>query len=171
MSKVIVRNGNDTYVRSSKPSSNYASSARLLVRRDSAYAYIYFPRPFPPGATITSATLRFYTYALPAAERSLTLRRTPKRTAFSSMTWRNRADGIGGPGEPVTVTETGELGGKHEWSFNVKAHLQQISDGAPWYGWRVETDRDEDILIYSASSDYRPVLEVEIGRASCRERV
>ena len=153
----------DTWVSSSQPSAVYAQSSTLQVRADQRLAYIYFSRPFPLGATIISATLKVRTYAISGSgSRWLRLWRTQTRPSYTHMTWNNAPAGITGiPGAAVTVTKTGPQPGAAEWSFNVTGHMQHVSDGAPWSGWRIATDSTDILRIYGVDGGrYVPELTV-----------
>lgn len=153
----------DTWVSSSKPSANFEASAWLQVQSGARLAFVYFTPPFLLGASVLSAKLTLTSRALAGSgSRSLTVRRTKDRPMFSRMTWANAPAGISGPSEPKTVTKTGALGAATEWVFDVTSHMQAVSDGSEWAGWRVESDSSEAVVLYGmqSGSEHRPRLEV-----------
>lgn len=153
----------DTWVSSLSPSANYESSAWLQVQSGARLAYTYFAASFPLGASILSANLVLTSRALSSTgTRSMTVRRTQDRPAFSRMTWNNAPAGITGPGEPKTVTKSGALAAGTEWVFDVTSHLQAVSDGADWAGWRIETDSSESIVLHGMQSGLESRTRLEV---------
>lgn len=160
MSKATNRRAVDTWVRSDKPTANYHESAKLGVKGPDRYAFVYFGRPFPLGATIISAKLRFQTYAMTqTGTHTMKVRRTGSRTTLSRLNWKNKPDAY--VATEVSASKSGTLPGGTEWEIDVTAIMQQVSDGTPWYGFRIATSDTVDRWIYSAQSTRVPTLEVE----------
>lgn len=148
----------DTFVSSASPSSVNPSSSVTWVTNGSRVGFIHMNNPAPLGATILSAKLRLRSWTTTASA-FVEVRRSQKRPAFSHLTWNNAPAGISGPGEPKEVSKTS---GATEWEFDVTSHMQAVSDGAAWYGWRVEaTNPSGDVRFHSQDSGAGPVLEVE----------
>lgn len=159
MPSVTLRNATDTWVWDNKPSKNYADGGRLHVQSGNRFAYVFFNRAAPIGATVLSAKLRLYhADSWGGASRTITARRISEAWKLSRTTWNNRP---GITGTAVTVTDTGGADGKLI-ELDVTAQMQTVSDGARWYGFRIETDDATDRKLYSAQgrSTYRPTLEV-----------
>lgn len=156
---VTLRNATDTYVTSAKPNSIPANSNRLYVGGSgSRYAYIYFPRSFPLGATILNARLRIWMVAPPAGGRTVTIKRVNESWKQSKTKWTNRPGVLNG----LAVSDTQNGGSAAvEYSFDVKDHLQLVADGAGWYGWRIEMASTNVYNFYSAQAKQgQPMLEI-----------
>lgn len=163
MGESVQQHSLDTWVNATDPSRNYVSSGLLQVRDQERSAYIYFARPFPLGASIIRATLRLRSRAESGSGwTTLTVRRTAERPAYSTMTWNSRAAGMTGAGEPQKASKSRPWAGGAEWVFNVTGHMQSVSDGADWSGWRVDSNTQALVILYGvdSGSDYRPQLEV-----------
>ena len=155
----------DTWVWKDRPSSNFVDTAQLRVSYGNAVALSYFARPFPLGATVLSAKLRFVSYAggTGSGSRTLTLYRIKSRSVMSRATWNNLPS-IVDDGDQVTVTKTGVLPANEVWEFDVTSHMQAVSDGAFWTGWRLGLSTTEDLRLYGADSSVesrRPMLVIE----------
>lgn len=164
MSTSTQRHSLDTFTSEDKPTTNYASARILRVKSSAKYAYIYFARSFPLGATLMSAKLTVCTMAISGSgDRTLTARRVSDKPYFSRMTWANQPGAKTGPGEPVAVTKSGAQPGGTEWVFDVSGHLQKVADGADWNGWRIETDSTSELSIYGVDygGEFVATLAVE----------
>lgn len=156
-SKSTLRNAVDTFAASNNPSANWADAKTLQVESGVANSFVFFNRPFPLGATIVSATLRLYTATDWNATRTVTVKAATEHWGVNRLTWNNRP-AVGFLAASVTQSSTGV---DDEWAFDVTAHLQRISDGAVWYGFRVETTAATRLKLWSADAhDHKPTLEV-----------
>lgn len=152
-------NATDTFVRSADPSKGFSRVSYLEVSSTS-FGYLYFSLPFARGATIVSATLTLTSYSATAATRTLRVGRVAGRQNYGTMTWLNKA-----PMTPpyASVTSTTATGGQ-KWVFDVASQLQAVSDGASWWGFRVDSTSATPLRFDSSQSSYaerRPVLVVE----------
>lgn len=171
LTPVTVRNATDSFVKESRPSENYSGTTRLRLRTstgDDQYAFIYFARPFPLGAVITSATLHLYADAeagnWSAVSRTMTLKRVLGNPRVSTLTWNNKPS-VTTTGS-VAVTKTSAITDGLAWDFDVAALLQLVSDGTPWFGWRIELNDATVRKLYSANAGkFKPVLEVTYSDA------
>lgn len=156
------RNATDAHVNSGKPSTNYADSKQLLLQTGVATAFLHFNRPFPLGATIVSATLRLYAKGSWGISPTLSVRRVTDRWAVSKINDSNRPTV-----SPVVATKTqSSAADGDEWAFNVAAALQDVSNGAVWFGFRIETDNANAKYLYSSDAvDFQPILEVTYSEA------
>lgn len=156
---VLLRNAQDSSVESKSPKKNFNNAGKMFLQ-DGAFGYLYFSRPFPLGARITSAKLRVCTGMAYAGNVSMKLNRVTSEFKANRVTWDNKptvADNT------ITVTKSNP-GARTEWEFNVKSMMQFISDGAAWYGFRLEMDGSARKWIHSTQSTVaalRPVLEIE----------
>lgn len=162
LTSVTLKNATDAAVVQSRPSENYGDTTRLRLQAGAAASrsYVYFSRPFPLGAVITSATLRLYGVgSWPSATRNMTVERAATSWKATRVTWNNAPDVF--TSSAVTVQKTGVLPDKTLWSFDVTAHMQLVADGATWYGWRVTTDETTLRYLHSAQSPViKPTLSV-----------
>lgn len=157
MGSVTSTNGLDTSISSVFPSKTYESTSFLQVKFGENLAFVYFSRPFPLGATVLSAKLRVRTYSMGSGTRTLTLQRVESRPTYSYLTWNNAPTST----DPIVVTKSGALVGGTVWEYDVTAHLQAVSDGAAWAGWRFNTDSTDLVKIYGRDgSKFKPELEV-----------
>ena len=149
----------DTTTRSVAPGTNYVANTWVEVASGSAYGWLHFPRPFTRGATIISATLTLRSIATTDAARTITLQRHDRLVDFSRVTWGHSQPGY----HPGGATASSSSGAAADWTFDVTAHMQAVSDGAPWWGWRIASSSTSPIRFHSAQSAYpsaRPVLTV-----------
>lgn len=154
----------DTTTRSVAPGTNYVANTWVEVASDSAYGWLHFPRPFTRGATIISATLTLRSIATTDiattdAARTITLQRHDRLVDFSRVTWGHSQPGY----HPGEATASSSSGAAADWTFDVTAHMQAVSDGDPWWGWRIASSSTSPIRFHSAQSAYpdaRPVLTV-----------
>lgn len=132
----------DTHVSDSRPGKNYGTFPRLGIWSNhpdggtTSFAYVSFTRPFPMGAKIISAKLDFRTHDMGAGDHSIYLRKVTERFAFGRVTWDTRPAVTGtGHGQ----TKSGALPYGEQWSIDITDWMQEVSDGAPWYGIRIAT--------------------------------
>lgn len=160
MPSSTLRNATDAHVTKVKPGRNYGKQATLHMQAGERFSYIYFNRAAPLGATITKATLRLYRGAVwPASStRTVTVRRVSASWAESRLRWNNRP-GVTG------VAAVGSAPGGVRGTFveiDVTALMQSVSNGAAWYGFRLETNETWPRWFVSSEgvAAYRPTLEV-----------
>lgn len=158
---VLLKNASDAYVTEKKPRKNISNTRRLYLADGSSantrFVYMYFARPFPLGARIVSATLRLYSGDGFAGSVTMSVQRTNAKWSVNRVNWNNKP-GTTGP----TVSQTKSGGSNTQWSFDVTAMMQSVSDGAPWYGVRISATGAGTKFLYSAQAagNLRPVLEV-----------
>jgi hypothetical protein len=159
---VTLNNATDTWVNQTRSTTNYADGTLLRVSAASGaaqYSYIYFARPFPLGATITTATLHLrQASGTLAGSRTVTLRRALASWSVSQLTYAN---------QPATDTVAPVLLGRttpvlnQDWPFNITSMMQLVADGAPWYGIRIETNDALGHAWWSAqAATLKPTLDV-----------
>ena len=137
MPDITLRNAVDSYIVAGTPSKNYGQASVLQLSSASRYAYLFFNRPVPAGATVTRAVLRVYYNAAWPSSRTLTVRRVVEAWGQSGLRWNNRpATAAGIPG----VTATAPAGARGRVvEFDVKSILQTVANGGVWHGFRIET--------------------------------
>lgn len=160
MTTRVLTNATDTTTRSVEPGTNYLASSWMETGSGQAYGWIHFPRPFERGATIIRAVLRLRTLETSAASRTITVQRFDRLVNFSRVTWASPQPGYLAPGASTTITS----GSAQTVEIDVTAQMQAVSDGAPWWGWRLSSSSPSPIRFHSAQSRYdwaRPTLEIE----------
>lgn len=157
-------NASDTYVSEKYPEKNYGTAQRLYLAdgssADTRYGYIYFGVPSGmAGTTITSAKLRLYSGAGFAGSVTMSIQRLSARFSVNRVKWSNKP---GVTGAVKQVTKNGAAAGTL-WEYDVADVMQQVADGAAWYGFRISITGAAAKWIYSAqgASQYRPVLEIQ----------
>lgn len=159
---VQVNNFTDAFVSQKSPNKNTGNGKRLRVSTqsgDNFYSYLYFTKPWPPGATITSAKLKLRVIDAVTSSTSLTVQRVTSKWSVNRITWNNQP-GVGGATASVTKTSAGAGA---VWEIDVTALLQTVANGGVWYGFRLTTNRGIEIPLYSTQASgtaYRPSLEV-----------
>lgn len=165
---IRVANLLDTHVGQDQPNTNYNLGGSLYIRQWASsirVGYIYFTRPFPLGATITSATLHLYGYAKPVAGTiQLYLRRLAQTITYGKVTWNSRATAFAYP--EAYSSKTGTYPDREEYTFDITAQMQTVSDGAKWYGyqlgsdWVTETWSPRFMSANHPDPDLRPWVEI-----------
>lgn len=150
----------DTTVIRSRASKALSGLSYYETQLDDAFGYVYFPTPFTQGATIVSATLKLHSYSAPAVSRTIEVRRAASVMNYSRMTFDTKP-AVTGATASVTKSTSGP---GQEWVFDVTAIMQEVSDGALWWGFRVQSLSTSLLQFHSTQSLYessRPVLVVE----------
>lgn len=169
LTPVTVRNATDASVIERNPSENVGSAPRLRLRGGSTvrnFAHIHFARPFPLGATISSATLTVYNAeSWGATTKTMTLKRVTESWKAGRITWNNRPT-VTTTGQVQVTKSTSQPDGT-AWAFNVTTLMQNVANGATWYGFRLEIDEDTVLRkLYSANAGKnKPVLTVTYSTA------
>ena len=154
-----------TWVGSGAPAKNwFGKTGYLSVRGGSPaeQAFLFFTSPFSAaGANVLSAKVRLRTRAITGTgTHTLRLTMVNQGLRFGSMTWNNRPTQY--RGASVTVSKTGALAENTVWEFDVTNLLQQVADGAPFYGLRIDTTVAERVLVQGAmTSALNPQLVVD----------
>lgn len=161
---VTLSNATDTWVYQARSATNYSDGSYLRVAATASnvmYSYIYFPRPFPLGATVTSAIMHLRQTATLTGTRTVNIRRALQSWKVSRITYS------GNPGQPnvnsaidAAVTKTASVANT-SWDFDLTAVMNLVSAGAGWYGVRIETtDTAQHGFWSSQASTYKPTFEV-----------
>jgi hypothetical protein len=162
LTPVTISNANDTYIVAGIPAANYSGATSILTKSagtgSEVRGLVYFSRPFPLGVTIVSATLKLYQVGSEAGSHTLKFQRITVGWNISSVTWNNQPTSTA-TGE-ITKTQGAGADGA-EWSVDVTAHMQLVSDGSAWGGWKISSTTDDYLSFYSSQAPTRkPVLEV-----------
>ena len=168
MGQVTVVNLLDTHVAQDNPLANYNLGGSMYIRQVPGkirVGYLYFTRPFPLGATITSAKLHLYGYAKPVAGTiQLYLRRLFQTISYGKVNWNSRATSFY-TGE-VYASKSGTYPDREEYEFDITSHMQAVADGDKWYGlqlgsdWTAETWSPRFMASQHPNPDLRPWVEI-----------
>lgn len=157
MSKATVRSGFDAGVRSDKPALSNPRDKFLRLRSGQREAFVYFKSPVPLGATVTSATLRFYARGSSSGSRTLTATRVGASWKARRVNWNNRPGTTGsGATKAITGLSDGDV-----IDIDVTAHVQTIANGASNFGWKITTSATSVHNLYGLDSGNKPLLIVE----------
>lgn len=161
---VLVRNARDTYTQQNAVAKNFQATSKMAMRTSSGtncYIYVYFSRPFPIGVTVLSATLRMYQAEAWSGTRTITAKRVTSTWDVSRITYGNQPAVTTAGQAALTV---GATPAGTEWAFNVQPIMQAVSDGAAWWGFRLEVNEATARWFYSTqyatNPQYAPTLEV-----------
>lgn len=162
----------DAHVQEGTPKTNWGSSSTLWVNggagSNDARAFIFFPRVFPNGSTILSATLKvrvFNPAAVLSGAYEVNVLRVTEPWNEGKVTWANQP---AAGGSPVSVSKTTPIADKTVYAFDVKDHLQAAAGGSPFYGFRLGLTQDKDFGLRSAEDPVaalRPTLEITWSEA------
>ncbi len=169
MTTVVVPLTSDATASETGPANNYSTAGFLTVEDGSEKRpFVHAGRPFPLGATIESAVLRFRQYkTASSASRTLTAQPVAAAWSESKITWNNQP-GVSGPTATEDASGVGSDGRLIE--FDVTAAMQAVAAGAPWYGFRIVSSSSSQFRIYSSESKsgMHPVLEVTYSTAPAK---
>lgn len=154
----------DTWVNIARPSTNYVAARSLTLDSGEAFAYIYFNRPVPLGATVISAKLRVYHTAAWTGSATITVARLNEQLRASQVNWNTRPAVTG---TTASVTDPGGGADGTLVEIDVTTLLQDVANGATWRGLRLESTNTTARRIHSVegTSAYRPTLYVEWSEA------
>jgi len=162
MPDVTLRGAVDTWVNQARDSKNFNGTRQLGMALNTAYAFLYFNRPMPLGAVVTSAKLRVYHSQSWSGTTTITAARLAEPLKAARVTWNKRPLVTGAS---ASVTDTGGPQGKLV-ELDVKPLLQAVADGAPWHGFRLSTSGSmRKVFSSEGPSAYRPTLTVEWSEA------
>lgn len=165
MGSAVITNSIATLVYQFSPTTNYDANQGFGLKTTSgadAYGLIYFPRPFPLGATILSAKIYFYNaYAMGAGTHTFTFQRLNQSFSASKVTWNTRPTSL--IAGTKSVTKSGSVAISDQWELDVSDWMQTIASGGVNYGMRIISVESTARTIYSEIhplAQYRPRLEV-----------
>lgn len=163
MTKTNLMAASDVMVSSGYPTQNYGSKDSLQINGSprTRRSFLFFNQPFPIGVQVLSATLRVYQKgAATGGNRTLSVQRAETGWKESTVTWKTAPESTGTPVDrPLGNSSTDG----REWTFDVKAHMQAVANGSAWHGFRISSDNETMIGLYSrvGKTAFRPRLEVE----------
>lgn len=158
-----------TFVSEHNPSNrNFRAHTYLSVSGITGYrtwTVLWFANPFPSsGANVASATLTLRVRANNNTAHAITAQLCGKWSAsFYSLNWQTKPAGTG----PRTdSTKPGKLTAGQPWDIDLTAQMQQVADGAPFYGillWGPSSNGDS--IIADGYAPYMPTLTVDWSEA------
>ena len=159
---ILLKNAVDSYVNKKYPNRNYSNVDRIYITDDSLgdqkLGYIYFGLPSGlQRATIISATLRMWTgptgwngYA------TVNIHRLAEKFTSTRVTDDNKP-AAGSLAASVSKTD----GDSEVWEFDVTSTIQQVANGAAWYGFRIGSPNNNGYFWSSQATDSRrPQLSI-----------
>jgi hypothetical protein len=165
MGSAVLTNCLATTVSQGAPTVNQDTATGLGTRLGGigdALAYIYFPRPFPLGATILSADLVTFSTSMPEViTHTFTYQRLNQSFSSSKVTWNTRPTSL--IAGTKTVSKVGAVAIYTEWRLSITDWMQSVANGGVWYGIMFRTNEAVARWMYSeinASVNMRPRLEV-----------
>ena len=160
---VTVKNAVDTWTDQLRATKVIPQSTRLALRTDAgqnAYGWMYFTLPFPRKVRIISAYLNMYSPATIAGSYTLTVRRAASKWAVNTIKYGAQPAVTGAT--DAFLARTGAAA-KTAWSIPVTTLMQEVADGAAWYGFRITGSTTALTKWYASEATegaYRPTLVV-----------
>lgn len=164
MTTVQIKSVLTTQVHAGAQTTNYANSTSMTLRGGGTpvLGYIYFTRPFPLGATIISAKLKFYSGpAYGSATRTIYARRLNQTVSMSKVTYKTRPTALMS-GEKSSA-KSGALAANTLWEVDIKSDMQAVADGTKWYGYQLRSTDTAGIVfgsVKNANTKIRPWVEI-----------
>lgn len=160
---MIVKVATDAHVVESAPTTNYAGSVYLALSNVASakrYAYLYFAKPFPAGATILSAELNVYLRGAWAGTTTITARRITASWSESRITYNVKpaVTNTNASAQAVTGGASGQL-----VTIDIADMLQDVASGSgTFYGVRLEINGSSALAIHSteAAEALRPTVDI-----------
>lgn len=157
MSRQVVTSGFDAYINANQPSATNPSPARLHLRSDTFFSYLWFRNPAPRGATVTRATLVLHASGASTGSRTISVYRTTEQWFMGLLNWNNRP-AVATPGRSTTV---GALAANQRIEVDVTPLVQAWANGSPNYGVTVRTTGTTLHYLGGLTSGWKPSLDVE----------
>ena len=160
---VTVKNAVDTWTDQVRATKVIPQSTRLALRTGgagNAYGWIYFTLPFPRKVRIISAYLNLYSPAAIAGSYTVTARRASSKWSVNKIRYGAQPNVTGDANG--FLARTGAAANT-VWAIPVTTMMQEVADGAAWYGFRI-TGSTSALTKWHASEStsgaYRPTLTV-----------
>lgn len=158
-----LRNFRDSFVNENKPKKNFNSLARLRMRADAGdrmWVYMYWGRPYPEGTNIINGKLYLWNAKAIAGECSVIVQPLTEGWGGNKVTWEKKPE-VGAAS--YQATKTNAAAGSM-WEIDVEELIQNVANGAAWYGVRIRVTGAGLRVFHSAQSDqdeYRPMVVIE----------
>lgn len=159
---LYVRNAVDTWTDESRPTKVIKQASTFVTQTaggSDRFGWLYFSIPFPRGAKIIDARLHLYNLTVMAGSHTITVRRASAKYSVNRITHANRP---GVTGSTATLNRPSAPVGSL-WDVDVTALMQEVSNGAPWYGFRVSEGSSAVLRWYATDAvtgPRRPALVI-----------
>ena len=146
----------DAYVRQDAVTANTGGLTFLTLTGagggEQRHGYVYFPRPFPLGVTVEPTYLDYHQRGgATGGSRTLTVQRiAAPGFKESTINYSNKPTVVGAT---ASVTQGNSATDGRLWRFDITALLQEVADGAEWYGIRISSNNTTNMGLYSSESD------------------
>jgi hypothetical protein len=159
----VIRQGYDTWVSSSDPTSKHPRDNRLRLDSTTAYAYVYFPLgPELRNVTILSATLYVYGRGTGWGTNTVTVKSIAQGWDAGTLTWNNKPS-VGATSATLTQTNPDD---PTEWAIDVSSLVQEFASGSRWRGMRLSIGDTTERRFNSLNApSHKPRLEVRWTQA------
>lgn len=148
MGQATVRNISDSYVRQSTPTKNYGTAARLYVGTG-FYSYLFFSNPIPLKAKVTEAKLVFFSAGPWSGSVEVFARLLGGKWSANKVNWNNDPN-VAGPAGASQVKSGAGKGTR--WEIDISTHMQAVSNGQKFYGFRITATGAAVKSIFSAQA-------------------
>lgn len=159
----------DAHVNEAAATTNYGSLGFLSLSNASSahrYAFLYFPKPFPAGASILTATLNLRLKGSWSGSTTVTVKRVTAAWSESRVNYTNK------PAVTTTHSASASVSGGADGDLlqiNIASMLQDVASGSgTLYGLRVEISSTSVRGLYSteaADADLRPSVDITWSEA------
>lgn len=136
MPEQIVKSGSDTWVVSTYPNANRATSAYPIMQSTQRRILLHLPLSLPAGAVILSATLSGYVRGTWAAQ-NVTVRAISSAWSVTKATWNNQPSAP--TGTQITTAVPASTDGAAV-NLDATSLVQAIANGSTNYGFQITTD-------------------------------
>lgn len=164
---IPVTNITDSWVNQEKPTKNYSDVSRLKMATGTGVnkiAYIMFGKVWNEDTTPLAVPLRLYSANAWNGTITLTVKRLTERKGMSRVHYNNRPVS-GGAG--VSIQKANAPAGTL-WELDIAPIMQEVINGAPWYGLELRVNGTATKSLHSAQSpneDFRPTVEFIVSEA------
>jgi hypothetical protein len=156
----------DSWVEHDSPGANHGQGSKIRLRADDTgherLGLVFFGRPFPPGATIRSATLTVYLKgAAWSGTHTIRVKRITDSWKENHVTYNNQPN-VAGANFGSLVVVDGNDGDAAE--IDITDLFADVSAGDDYHGLQLSISEDSAVALYSSESpkaDTNPTLEVE----------
>jgi hypothetical protein len=154
----------DAWIEQDIPAKNHGDAVKIRLRGAATSkerrGLVFFPRPFPLGATILSAVLRVHLDGAWSGIQTLTIGRLTAPWKEGEVNWSNQP-AVSATNLVVTTVVNGV--DNQEVASTITAMMQDVSAGQPYYGLLLLLNVDSLRNLHSSDSpeaEYRPTLEI-----------
>lgn len=141
MPDIRIATGSDTFAYEPSPASNHAQARFPQIRSGSHLTYLSMPINLPAGIVVLSAKLLIPVHDRWVAQ-TVTVKAVGEPWSVSSLTW-NKKPAVLTTGTGISASKVTGVQADGSWvEVDVTAMVQQIVNGRPNYGFRVESNQN-----------------------------